>query len=164
METNLIQITSACIVLASSLVPLNFMLGVKSHTERFLSTILFVVLLAYVTHSLMEAFDLVAIGYQAFAKICFVTAALGLVASYLVCQVKARHMLVGGLFGVAMLAAFGAWMAVEVIETSGLLVAQRLESVESLGSVFMAGFGVFLVARFFWLRHSVTISYNYAQS
>ena len=164
METNLIQITSACIVLASSLVPLNFMLGVKSGRQRFLSVVLFLVLQAYAVHSLLEAFDLVALSYQVFAKLCFVIAALGLMATYIICQAKARHTLIGGLFGITMLTAFGVWMMVETIETLGLLTGERMELVESLGSIFMGGFGIFLVTRFFWLRHAIPINYSYAPS
>jgi hypothetical protein len=164
METNLIQITSACIVLASSLVPLNFMLGVKSGRQRFLSVVLFLVLQAFVVHSLLEAFEFVAVGYQVFTKLCFVIAAFGLVAAYIICQVKARHTLIGGLFGIAMLTAFGVWMIVETIETSGLLTGERMELVESLGSIFMGGFGIFLVTRFFWIRHAIPMNYSYARS
>src|SRR5437867_9424765 len=98
-ETNLIQITSACVVLAASLVPLYFILGVRADRQRLLSVILFVVLQAYVVHSLIESFQLLGTGYQVFAKLCFVVSTLGLVASYSFFQVKAKHTLVSGIFG-----------------------------------------------------------------
>lgn len=164
MELNLVQITSACIVLASLLVPINFMLGVKSDKQRFLSAILFVVLQAYVIHSLLEAYDIVAMGYQVLAKLCFVTAAFGLIAAYMIYQVKARHGLIGGLFGTAMLIAFGVWMSAEIIESSGLVVGERMEIVENVGAIFMGGFGIFIVARYFWLRQTMPIEPNYIPS
>ena len=164
MEVNVIQITSACIVLASSLVPLNFMLGVKSDRQRFLSIILFVVLQAYVVHSLLEAFDLVGMGYQVLAKLCFVGAAFCLMGSYIVYQARAKHSVIGGLFGVAMLVSIGAWMTVEMVESTGLIVGERMEIVENIGAIFMGGFGVFLVARYFWLKHSVLLEPNYLRS
>lgn len=154
MEINLIQIASACIVLVSTLVPLYFMLCIKAERQRLLSVILFIVLQAYVVHSLIEAFGLLDSAFQVFIKVCFVVAAFGLMVSYSFFQIRAKHSLVGGIFGAAMLLAFAAWMTVELAEATTMF---DNESIESIGSVVMAGFAVFIIARYFWLRSTVLL-------
>lgn len=150
METNLIQIISACIVLASSLVPLYFILGIRTERQRLLSVILFVVLQAYVVHALIESFDLVSSNYQDFAKVCFIISAFGLMASYSFFQVKTKHTLVGGIFGTVMIASIGVWMIGELVE---VIFAPEHAVMEYVGSIPVAVFGIFLIARFFWLRN-----------
>jgi hypothetical protein len=154
METSLIQITSACIALVSSLIPLYFMLGVKAERQRLLSLILFVVLQAYVVHSLIEVFGLVASSYQVFAKVCFVVSTFGLMASYSFFQVKTKHTLIGGIFGLAMMLTFGIWMVGELAEATAMF---DIEIIESISSVVMAGFAIFIIARLFWLRKIVLV-------
>ena len=154
METNLIQITSACIALVSSLVPLYFMLGVRAKKQRLLSVILFIVLQAYVVHSLIEAFELVGVGYQVFAKFCFVVSTFGLMASYSFFQVKTKNTLIGGIFGLVMMLTFGIWMVGEIAEATTIFDNKLIESIGSIG---MTGFAMFIIARFFWLRKGVLL-------
>jgi hypothetical protein len=152
METNLIQITSACVVLVSSLVPLYFVLGAKAERQRLLSVILFVVLQAYVVHSLIESFELVGTNYQVFAKLCFVVSTFGLTASYSFFQIKAKHALIGGMFGLVMTVTFAIWMIGELAEAT---LAFENETVEYVSSIVMASFGIFLIARYLWIRKIV---------
>lgn len=154
METNPVQIISTCIVLASSLVPLYFMLGVRAERQRPLSLILFIVLQTYVIHSLIEVFALADIGYQVFAKLCFVVSTVGLMVSYSFFQVKTKHTLIGGIFGLAMMATFAIWMAGELAES---MLAFEYEIIEYINSFVMASFGIFIVARFLWLRKAVLL-------
>jgi hypothetical protein len=163
METNLVQIMSACMIIGASLIPLHFALRIKADKQRILSSLLFIALLAYAVHSLLESFEL--FNYYIFAKVCFIISAFGLMASYSVFQVKTNHVLVGGVFGIAMIAAFGTWMAAELAEAVIILTNEEShEMVENIGAAMMAGFGVFLIARFFWLKNIMPIEPRYTRS
>jgi hypothetical protein len=130
------------------------MLGIRTERQRFLSAILFIVLQAYVVHSLIEAFELVDMGYQVFAKVCFVVSTFGLMASYSFFQVKTKQTLIGGIFGLAMMLTFGIWMVGELAEATTMF---DKEIIESISSLVMTGFAIFIIARFFWLRKAVLL-------
>jgi hypothetical protein len=162
MEANLIQIISACAIIGASSIPLHFALKIKADKQRILSSLLFIALLAYAIHSLLEAFEL--FNYNIFAKICFIIAAFGLMTSYSVYQVKTNHVLIGGVFGIAMMAAFGAWMTAELAEAVILTNEEYHEIVDNIASTVMAGFGIFLIARFLWLRSIMPVEPSYTRS
>ena len=164
METNLLQIISACIVLVAALIPIHFMLGVKTRRQRILSSILLIVLSAYSAHSLIEALDLVGDNYQVFTKLCFIISAFGLMVSYSFFQLKTNHTLIGGIYGVAMMVAFSTWMIAEFVEVAIISNQESHEMVENVSSLMMAGFGIFLISRFFWLRNIIPIEAKYLRS
>ncbi len=164
MEINLVQITSACIVLVSTLIPLNFMIGVKARRQRVLSSILLIVLAAYSTHSLLEVFALLGADYQVFTKLCFVISAFGLIASYSFYQMKGNHTLIGGIYGISMIAAFGTWITVELFEAASVISGESIEMAENISSIVMAVFALFLIGRYFWLRSILPIEPNYLRS
>ena len=166
---SLIQIISVLIVLAASSIPIHFALKIKTERQRILSSFLFAALIAYSIHTLLESFELV--NYQLFTRLCFIVAAFGLMAAYSLYQFRTNHALIGGLFGIAMIAAFGMWMGGELVEAITITATPATEDVEngitaidSISSIAMAGFGIFLIARFFWLKSVMPIEPKYLRS
>jgi hypothetical protein len=78
--TTLIQIISASVAVAASLIPLHFILKIRAERQRILSTILFTVLVAYAAHTFLEASG--ALNYTLFTRFCFIISAFGLMASF----------------------------------------------------------------------------------
>ena len=78
--------------------------------------------------------------------------------AYFFLQLKSSHLLIGGIFGIAMMASFGVWMAGEILEAT-LFVAEGEEHkiIDLISSGVMAGFGIFIIVRFLWLRRIVFI-------
>lgn len=168
MNMELIQVISACVAFAASSIPLYFAVKVKHESQRILSSLLFVALLAYGFHSMLESFEI--INYDLFAKVCFIISAFGLMVSYSIFQLNRSHALVGGIFGVAMMASFTLWMAGELFEAIVTATTKEVaevveeeqryhpyETIDSISSLVMSGFGVFLIVRFFWLRKAATL-------
>ncbi|MFZ0556962.1 MAG: hypothetical protein WAM26_16900, partial [Nitrososphaeraceae archaeon] len=100
-----IQLIFPCIVFAASFIPLYFAVKIKNESQRILSSLLFIALLAYGIHSLLESFEV--INYDIFAKLCFIISAFGLIVAYIFLQLRSSHLLIGGIFGIAMMASFG---------------------------------------------------------
>lgn len=155
MEINLIQIMSAFVVLVSSSVPLYFVMKIKDDRQRILSSLLLFVLIAYSIHSIFESIGLD--NHQIFTKICFVVAAFGLMASYVFFQIRINHVIIGGIFGIVMMVSFGTWFVGEISESFLVMGVENNETIEYINSVAMTGFGIFLLARFFWLRNIIPI-------
>ncbi|HVD20366.1 MAG TPA: hypothetical protein VNB95_00310 [Nitrososphaera sp.] len=172
MNMELIQVISAGVAFAASSIPLYFAIKVKHESQRILSSLLFVALLAYGFHSMLESFEI--INYDFFAKVCFIISAFGLMVSYSIFQLKRSHALIGGIFGIAMMASFAVWMAGELFEaivTTTTTTKEQVEEgeegeeqrhrpdeiIDSVSSLVMSGFGVFLIFRFFWLRKAATL-------
>lgn len=167
----LIQVISAGVAFAASCIPLYFAIKVKHESQRILSSLLFVALLAYGFHSMLESFEI--INYDFFAKVCFIISAFGLMVSYSIFQLKRSHALIGGIFGIAMMASFAVWMAGELFEAIVITTTTKEqveegeegeeqrhrpdEIIDSISSLVMSGFGVFLIFRFFWLRKAATL-------
>ena len=167
LEVNfLIQIISVLVVLAASSIPIHFALKIKTERQRILSSLLFAALIAYSIHSLLESFELV--NYQVFTKLCFIVSAFGLMAAYSFYQVRANHVLIGGIFGIAMIAAFGMWMVGELVEAIAITPTEDgeygIKTIDNISSIVMAGFGIFLIARLFWLRSVMPIEPKYVRS
>jgi hypothetical protein len=162
----LIQIISVIIVLAASSIPIHFALKIKTERQRILSSFLFAALIAYSIHSLLESFELV--NYQVFTKLCFILSAFGLMAAYSFYQFRTNHALIGGIFGIAMIAAFGMWMVGELVEAIIITTTEDgeygIKTIDSISSTVMVGFGIFLIARFFWLRSVMPIEPKYLRS
>ena len=166
---SLIQIFSVLIVLAASSIPIHFAIKIKSERQRILSSFLFAALIAYSIHTLLESFELV--NYQVFTRLCFIVAAFGLMTAYSLYQFRTNHALIGGLFGIAMIVAFGMWMGGELVEAITINAARATEDVEngitamdSITSIVMAAFGIFLIARFIWLKSLMPIEPKYLRS
>ena len=161
-----LQIISVIIVLAASSIPIRFALKIKTERQRILSSFLFAALIAYSIHSLLESFELV--NYQVFTKLCFIVSAFGLIAAYSFYQVRTNHALIGGIFGIAMIAAFGMWIVGELVEAITITNTEDgeygMKTIDSISSIVMAGFGIFLIARFFWLRSVMPIEPKYVRS
>jgi hypothetical protein len=163
MNMELIQVISACVAFAASSIPLYFAVKVKHESQRILSSLLFVALLAYGFHSMLESFEI--INYDLFAKVCFIISAFGLMVSYSIFQLKRSHALIGGIFGVAMMASFAVWMAGELFEAIVTATTTKEEeqlhhpheTIDSISASVMSGFGIFLIVRFFWLRKAATL-------
>jgi cation transport ATPase len=167
LEVNfLIQIISVMIVLVASSIPIYFALKIKTERQRILSLFLFAALIAYSIHSLLESFELV--NYQVFTKLCFIVSAFGLMAAYSFYQFRTNHVLIGGIFGIAMIMVFGMWMVGELIEAIAITPTEDGEhgtkTIDSISSTVMAGFGIFLIVRFFWLRSVMPIEPKYLRS
>jgi hypothetical protein len=166
LEVNfLIQIISVLIVLSASSIPIHFALKIKTERQRILSSFLFAALIAYCIHSLLESFELV--NYQVFTKLCFIMSAFGLMAAYSFYQFRTNHALIGGIFGIAMIAALGTWMVGEFVEAIAITPTEDgeydIKTIDSISSIVMAGFGIFLIARFFWLRGVMPIEPKYVR-
>jgi hypothetical protein len=167
LEVNfLIQIMSVFIVLVASSIPTYFALKIKTERQRILSSLLLAALISYCIHSLLESFELV--NYQVFTRLCFIVAAFGLMTAYSLYQFRTNHALIGGIFGIAMIAAFGMWMVGELIEAIAITPTEDgeygVKSIDSISSIVMVGFGIFLIARFFWLRTVMPIEPKYMRS
>jgi hypothetical protein len=177
--TFLLQIISVLIILAASSIPIHFALKIKTERQRILSSFLFAALIAYSIHTLLESFELV--NYQLFTRLCFIVAAFGLMAAYSLYQFRTNHALIGGFFGIAMIMAFGMWMAGELVEavtiTTTITDADTdthteadeeqhgiNKTIDTISSMVMAGFGIFLIARFFWLQSVMPIEPKYMRS
>ncbi|HEY1248872.1 MAG TPA: hypothetical protein VGE97_07795 [Nitrososphaera sp.] len=166
---SLIQIISVLLVLTASSIPIHFAIKIKNERQRILSSLLFAALIAYSIHTLLESFELV--NYQMFTRLCFIVAAFGLMTAYSLYQFRTNHALIGGLFGIAMIVAFGIWMGGELVEAITLNAIPATEDMEngimaidSITSTVMAGFGIFLIARFLWLKSSMPIEPKYLRS
>jgi hypothetical protein len=89
-------------------------------------------------------------------------------AAYSFYQVRTNHTLIGGIFGIAMIAAFGMWMLGELVEAIAITPIEDgeygIKTIDSISSIVMAGFGIFLIARFFWLRSVMPIEPKYVRS
>jgi hypothetical protein len=57
---------------------------------------------------LLESFAV--INYDMFTKLCFIVSAIGLMIAYFFLQLRSSHVLIGGIFGIAMMISFGVWM------------------------------------------------------
>jgi hypothetical protein len=86
--------------------------------------------------------------------------------SYSIFQLKRSHALIGGIFGVAMMASFTVWMVGELLEAIITETTTKEEEeqhnpqgiiIDIISSFVMSGFGVFLIVRFFWLRKLATL-------
>jgi hypothetical protein len=152
----LIQLIILVIVFAASSIPLYFVMNIKTESHRILSLLLFTALLAYGIHSVLEFFEV--INYDIFSKLCFIVSAFGLMVGYSILQMKNSHVLIGGIFGIALMASFGVWIVGELLEAT-LFVAEgeEHEILDYISSGVMAGFGIFIIVRFLWLRRIVFI-------
>src|SRR5919199_616791 len=120
---------------------------IKTERQRVLSLLLFATLIAYSIHSLLESFELV--NYQVFTKLCFIVSAFGLLAAYSFYQFRTNHALIGGIFGIAMIATFGIWMVGELVEAITITTTPPatttedgeygIKTIDSISSVVMAG-------------------------
>jgi hypothetical protein len=160
LESNFIHIISTIVVFAASSIPLHFALKIKTERQRILSSLLFASLMAYGIHSIFESSEIA--GYQILTKICFIISAFGLMAAYFFYQVKTHRALVAGMFGIAMIMGFGTWMAGELIEVVFAISPTEEEEfsvtiIDNISAIMMGGFGIFLIARFFWLRSVMPI-------
>lgn len=155
----LMQFIFTSIVFAASFIPLYFAVNIKSESQRVISLLLFIALLAYGIHSLSESFEV--INYDIFVKLCLVISASGLMVAYSILQLKSSRVLIGGIFGIAMMASFGVWIAGELLETTLFFAEeQQREIIDLISSTVMAGFGVFIIVRFLWLRRIVYLEYK----
>ena len=151
-----IQLIFPGIVFAASFIPLYFAVNIKNESQRILSSLLFTALIAYGIHSLLESFEV--INYDIFAKLCFIISAFGLMVAYLFLQLRSSHLFIGGIFGIAMIASFGVWMAGELLEATLFVTeGEKHETIDLISSGVMAGFGIFIIVRFLWLRRIVFI-------
>ncbi len=166
MNMELIQVLSAGAAFAASSIPLSLAVKVKHESQRILSSLLFVALLAYGFHSMLESFEI--INYDLFAKVCFIIFAFGFMVSYPILQLKRSHALAAGIFGVAMMVSFAVWMADEFIEAVVIGRGEgegggeggedeHPETIDSISSLVMTEFGIFLIVRFLWLRKAVAL-------
>ncbi|MGH9986237.1 MAG: hypothetical protein ACRD8W_20025 [Nitrososphaeraceae archaeon] len=113
---DLVQLTSLVIVFAASIIPLYFLENIKTESQRILSSLLFIALLANGIHSLLESFEVIT--YDMFAKLCFIVSAFGLMIAYSFLQLRSSHVLIGGIFGIAMMTSFGVWTVGEILEAT----------------------------------------------
>ena len=84
------------------------------------------------------------------------TSVFSLIISYSFFQIRHSNVIVGGIFGLVMMISFGIWMTSELYEA----IAggeEFTESVEYISHGVMTGFGVFLIARFFWIRKIIRL-------
>ena len=82
------------------------------------------------------------IDYSVFTKICLIASVFGLIISYSFFQIRHNNIIIGGIFGLAMMISFGIWMIGELLES----VAEGEESTESVEYIshgVMTGFGNF---------------------
>ena len=147
----LIQFIAPGVVFAASIIPLCFAIKIRNESQRILSALLFIALLAYGIHSLLESFEV--LSYDIFVRLCFIVSASGLMVAYSFLQLKSSHGLIGGIFGIAMMASFGVWMTGELLESTIFVVeGKQHEIVDLISSIVMGGFGIFIIVRFMWLR------------
>lgn len=154
----LMQLIFTSAVFAASFIPLYFAANIKSESQRIISLLLFIALLAFGIHSLLESFEV--INYDMFVKLCLVISASGLMVAYSTMrtmdQLKSSRVLIGGMFGIAMIASFGVWMAGELLETTLFFEEQQHEIIDLISSI-MAGFSIFIIVKFLWLRRIVFV-------
>ena len=88
--------------------------------------------------------------------------------AYSLYQFRTNHALIGGIFGIAMIAAFGMWMVGELIEAIAITPTEDgeygVKTIDSISSIGMAGFGIFMIARFFWLKSVMPIEPKHVRS
>ena len=145
----IIPIISVSIILAASLIPLYFVLRIRTKQQKILSAFLFTALLVYAIHTLLESLEI--INYSLFTKICLIVSAFGLIISYSFFQIRHSNTIIGGIFGLVMMISFGIWMIGEVFESiTGL--EEFTESVEFVSHGVMTGFGIFLIYDFYGLE------------
>jgi Na+/phosphate symporter len=154
MEMEIIPIISASIIFVASLIPLYFVLRIRTKQQKILSSFLFIALLTYGIHTVLESVEI--INYSLFTKICLIASAFGLIISYSFFQIRHNNAIIGGIFGLAMMISFGIWMIGELFETV-VEEEEFTESVEYISHGVMTGFGVFLIARFFWIRKIIRL-------
>lgn len=87
-------------------------------------------------------------------EVCFVAAVVGTVVSYVIFQKRNYNVMIGGIFGIAMLAVFGMWLIGEMIEA---FILDDNTAAIYLNSSVMIGFGIFIFARFFLLRRNLQL-------
>jgi hypothetical protein len=155
MELYLMQLIFTSVVFAASIVPLYFAVNIRSESQKFISLFLFIALLAYGIHSLLESFEV--INYDILVKLCFIISACGLIIAYSILQLKSSHVLIGGMFGIAMIISFGVWMVGELLEATLFVAEEQHEIIDQISSGVMAGFGIFIIVRFLWLRRIVFV-------
>jgi hypothetical protein len=146
-----IHLVFLALVFAASIIPLYLAINIRTESQRILSILLFISLVTYGIHSLLESFEV--INYDIFAKLCFIVSAIGVIVAYFFLQLKNSHVLIGGIFGVVMIISFLVWMTIEFLEAT-LIVAEdeQYEIMDLISSGVMGGFGIFIIARFMWLR------------
>jgi hypothetical protein len=156
MELSLMQLIFTSVVFAASIVPLYFAVNIRSESQRIISLLLFIALLSFEIHSVLESFEI--FNYDIFVKLCFLISACILITAYSILQLKSSHVLIGGMFGIAMITSFGVWMAGELLESTLFAAAAELhEDMDQICSGVMAGFGIFIIVRFLWLRRIVYV-------
>jgi hypothetical protein len=143
----LIQLIAPGVVFAASIISLYFAVKTRNKGQRILSSLLFIALLAYGIHSLLESFEV--INFDIFVKLCFIVSAFGLMVAYFFSQLKSSNGLIRGIFGIVMMVSFGVWMVGELLEST-IIVAEgeQHEIVDLISSVVMGGFGIFIIVRF----------------
>jgi hypothetical protein len=154
MEMEIIPIISASIIFVASLIPLYFVLRIRTKQQKILSSFLFIALLTYGIHTVLESVEI--INYSLFTKICLIASAFGLIISYSFFQIRHNNAIIGGIFGLAMMISFGIWMIGELFETV-VEEEEFTESFEYISNGVMIGFGIFLIIRFFWIRNNIYI-------
>jgi hypothetical protein len=150
----IIQIISASLILAASVIPLYFVLMIRTKKQKILSSFLIIALLTYGIHTILESVEV--IDYSLFTKICLFASVFGLIVSYSFFQIRHSNVIIGGLFGLAMMISFGIWMIGELFEAV-VEEEEFTESVEYISHGVMTGFGIFLIIRFFWIRNIIHI-------
>ena len=154
MKMEIIQVISASIIFVASLIPLYFILTIRTKQQKILSAFLFTALLAYAIHTLLESLEI--IDYSLFTKICLIASAFGLIISYSFFQIRHNNTIIGGIFGLAMMISFGIWIIGEGFESiTG--VKEFTEIVEYISHGVMTGFGIFLIIRFLWIRNTIQV-------
>jgi hypothetical protein len=141
----IIQLVSALVVFAASLIPFYFLLKIKSKKQLVLSSFLGTVLLVFGIHSIIETTHL--IEYDILLKVCFIISLSCLIAVYFVFRTK-KPQSFNGIFGIAMLIVFGFWVTTEIMEYYII----HKETIDTMNSFVMIGFSAFIIARFFWFR------------
>jgi Na+/phosphate symporter len=154
MEMEIIPIISASIIFVASLIPLYFVLRIRTKQQKILSSFLFIALLTYGIHTVLESVEI--INYSLFTKICLIASAFGLIISYSFFQIRHNNAIIGGIFGLAIMISFGIWMIGELFETV-VEEEEFTESFEYISNGVMIGFGIFLIIRFFWIRNNIYI-------
>jgi hypothetical protein len=142
----IIQIISASLILAASVIPLYFVLMIRTKKQKILSSFLIIALLTYGIHTILESVEV--IDYSLFTKICLFASVFGLIVSYSFFQIRHSNVIIGGLFGLAMMISFGIWMIGELFEAV-VEEDEFTESFEYISHGVMTGFGIFLIIRFF---------------
>ena len=76
----IIQVISVTVILFASVIPLYFVIRIRTKRQKILSSFLFIALLTYGIHTLLESAEI--IDYSIFIKICLIVSAFGLIISY----------------------------------------------------------------------------------